>query len=233
MQMLHNSVVVDARLFPKVDKVTVLECAQFMDAKLRGSYVEGRTLRLDTAFISWNGDAIMGKVPQLMMALVIPHRPGLTLLRQYLGSEIQNFTHAILDPAQPGVVTLVGPRKLPDVVPDGLAMIDVVEALKPENFDQLHGTAQGMLGLIAFIKYKQYVTEAEELVMSLKNGWDLHMVNGHGTTVFTLERSPDEFGVVSADDPLTERAALEEQGAKESMDAESDHAPDNSWSLPA
>lgn len=201
MEMLRNSIVVDASLFPKVDKITILECAQFMNAKLRGSYVEDKTLRLDTAYVSWNGDAILGKLPQLLMALIIPHRPGLTLLRQHLGSEINNFTHLILDPAQPDVATLVGPRALPEVLPDGLSMVNVSEAVQAENFDKLHGTMQGLLGLMSFIKLKQYTTTAEELLMSLNNGWNLRMVDGHTTPVFTLEREDA--------DALAERAALE------------------------
>lgn len=251
MEMLKNSILVDARLFPKVDKVTILECGQFMTSKLKGEYVEGRTLRLDTAYISWDGTSILGKIPQLLMALVIPHRPGLTLLHQYLGSEAQNFTHVILDPEQPGIVTLIGPRALPRDLPEGLSMVSVAEALEPQNFDQLHGTTRAVVGMMKFIQFKEYLAATEESLFSLNVGWTLRKVSEINGPVFTLERHApavsdvlpqhavhtglnlqrvgrlgagagvaDEFGVETATDPLTERAALEEQGAKEMLETD-------------
>jgi hypothetical protein len=236
MELLNNSVWVDAKLFPRVDRVTILDATKFFRARLRSSFQPGQALRLDTAFITWDGESVLGKIPQLMMGLVIPHRKGLTLLRQHLGSEIQNFTHVVLDPEQPDVVTLVGPRQLPKEVPEGLEMIEVGVALAPSNFDQLHGTTKA---LIAMLKYIQHLDPQDigERLFGLNNGWSLKCMTQQGyQPVFTLERSADEFGVVSADDPLTERASLEEQGAKEIM-AEPDSEPDdegagdNSYSL--
>lgn len=188
MELLSNSVLVDAKLFPRVDKITILDATPFLRARLRGSFTPGQTVRLDTAFVSWAADGtVLGKMPQLLLALNIPHRRGLTLLRQYLGSEVENFTNIVLDPANPDVVTLVGPRRLPALMPEGLDMIHIDDALCGLNFEQLHGTTKAVIALLKYLQARSPM-EVGDTLLDLKNGWGFRCVtreNEH--PVFTLE----------------------------------------------
>lgn len=193
MELLSNSVWVDAKLFPKVDKVTMLDATPFLRARLRGSFTPGQAVRLDTAFVSWNVEGkVLGKMPQLLMALNIPKRPGLTLLRQYLGSEAENFTNIVLDPEQPDVVTLVGPRRLPTAMPEGLNMVDLDTVLCGLNFEQLHGTTKAVIALLKYLQARSPM-EIGETLLNLENGWGFRCVTREGEhPVFTLERMVGE-----------------------------------------
>lgn len=187
MEQLTNSVWVDAKLFPKVDNVTILDATPFLNARLRGQFIQGKTVRLDTAYVSWDQESVLGRLPQLLMALIIPKRPGLTLLRQYLGSEIENFTNVVLDPAQPDVVTLIGPRRLPAVMPPNLDTVKLDDALIAENFEQLHGTTKAVVALLKYLQTRSPMVTGETL-LKVGNGWGLRCVTLEDQQpVFTLE----------------------------------------------
>lgn len=187
MELLNNSVWVDASLFPRVDEITILDAEQFMGARLRDSHVTGKTLRLDTAYISWNGTEILGRMPQLLLGLVIPRRRGLTLLRHHLGSEASNLVNIVLDPEQPEVVTLVGPRGLPATLPDNLETVDLDVALEAENFETLHGATKAVISLLKYLQARSPMIVGETSI-EVGNGWIFHCSTPEDLNpTFTLE----------------------------------------------
>jgi hypothetical protein len=206
VNLMPTSIYLDSKLFPKPTELCIMPAAQFMGARLRsgpGQY----TIRADLTLAAFDSTSLLGKTSYLIAANVKEVR-GVTLLRQLLGRVAEAFDYVIFDPAQPEVVTFIGPRRMPNPLPEGHSLADLDSLLV--RFPELSAQDRALVAMLKFARAHGAPTDnptdnPNGHHFDLGNGWSVFVTHGI-SPVFTL----------------TENAPAEE-----------DCARDNSYSLPA
>lgn len=183
--MHPNSIYLDRKLFPTVTELCIMNAAQFIGARLR-SEPGPHTIRADMTLAAFDGTALMGNEKSYLIGAVIKRQPGVTLLRQLLGSNAPSFEYVIFDPLEPEVVTFTGPRRLPNPLPEGSDLVEV-DALLP-RFPELTQANRALIGMLKYSLAIDPKAGADRL--DLGNGWSVAVVNPWSPMFVITENAP-------------------------------------------
>lgn len=232
---MPTSVYIDRKLFPKPTELSIMPAAQFMGARLR-SGPGAHTIRADLALAAFDSTSLLGKTSYLIAANVKEVR-GVTLLRQLLGRVAVAFDYVIFDPAQPDVVTFIGPRRMPNPLPEGHSLADLDSLLV--RFPELSAQDRA---LVAMLKYARVnddpAADPRRHSLDLGNGWGVSVTSGDSPVFVITENAESEaVEIVGKLREMGVSEALLTGGISESEttsdEGEEDGACDNTYSLPA
>lgn len=182
--MNPNSIYVDRRLFPKVSELTILDASAIFDSRLRDGEGE-HALRLDVYSVAWDGASVFGTDKSHLIGRKLPANKGATRLRHVLGRNAEAFSHIVVDPQMPDVVSLIGPAPVPKEYGPEFKVVPLEDILVSDRFEVLDHTTQAVMAMLKYISIHDPSQVGANLV-GLGNGWSVECVTplGEAPTFF-------------------------------------------------